>query len=265
MDGFQQACSILLGDIELGRMDFGGEVMRGWVRVNFTGQGCQWVSDWDAIADLEALPAAEPRRLDLALTTWLGEVTHHSVVEAHTAGLFRTGGRPPALKQITSSDPRAGRTCEIGKREKAAKFARCYEKGFQLCGQMGPLGESMTHIDGFAVEDIYRCETEYKATDAASIPWEAIERRDSYFAGSYPYFAQLLPGVESDILLRRPERQPQTDLKRLLANVRTQYGSGLFTALVAYHGDIGRVWDQIVGREHHADLLASGVLQVEHD
>lgn len=262
--GFQQAGHLAIGDMVLGRVDFGGESQRGWVRWDIPGKGCEWVRDWDAVAEVEALPAAEIRRLDVCLTTWEGEVGHDDIVKAHAEGRFICGGRPPALRQITSSDPRAGRTCEVGKREKADKFFRAYEKGFQLAGKLPPsLAAGCTHIDGHAIEDIYRCEVELKAENKG-IPWEVIERRDQYFAGSYPFLADLLPGVEADILQRRPERAPQTDLAAALENCRIQYGATLFTALHAYGGDMGAVFEKILGREHNQALLEAGVLLVDH-
>jgi DNA relaxase NicK len=271
-DGFQQACAVRMGDMALGRVDFGGKSQRGWVRWNITGQGCEWVEDWDALADVEALPATEIRRADIALTTWRGEVSHERVKAAHAAGRFNCGGRPPELRTIESSDDRAGETCYVGNR-KGDKFFRGYEKGLEMAARYGQAGVNMTHIQGvdedgaammFRVEDIYRCEVEFKA-EGSVVPWEAIERRDEYFVGSYPFLAELVPGVESDILMRRPERAPQTELAAVLANIRVQYGASLFTGLVAYHGDIGRVWEQICGKEHNARLLAAGVLLVDHD
>jgi phage replication initiation protein len=262
--GFQQAVTINIADMQLGRMDFGGESQRGWLRADLTGKGCEWVRQWDDLEAVEKLPASEIRRLDVALTTWDGEITHEQVVEAHTVGRF-TIRRPPALRQITSSDPRAGRTCEIGTREKSDKFMRCYEKGFELAGKHPArhLGD-ITHIDGKKVEGIYRCEVEFKAT-GTEIPWEVIERRDQYFAGSYPFCADVLPNVESDILMRRPERAPQTDLAVALENLRIQFGPTIFTALAAYQGDMTAVWDKIIGNHHNQFLVEAGVLLVEHE
>lgn len=266
-DGFEQACRVQLGvhrggktGMTLGRVDFGGASQRGWVRWNIPGSGCEWVKDWTALDAVEALPAAEIRRADIALTTWKGEVGHDLVEAAHGSGLFTSGGRPPDLRQITSSNPRAGRTCYVGNRE-SDKFFRGYEKGFELAAKFPG---TCTHIDGCPVEDIYRCEVELKAK-ASVIPWEVVERRDHYFAGCYPFLAELLPGMECDILMRRPERAPQTELLAALANCRVQYGATLFTALAAYHGDIFKVWDQIRGTEHNANLLAAGVLLVDHE
>ena len=262
--GFKQACTINVGDMPLGRMDFGGESQRDWVRVDIGGKGCEWLQDWTEISRVEELPSAQLRRLDIALTTWNGEITHDHVVQAHKAGRFATGGRPPALQQVTSSDPRAGRTCYIGKRE-SDKFMRCYEKGFELAGKYASrLPGHVTHIDSKAVEDIYRCEVEFKAT-GSDIPWEVIERRDQYFAGAYPFCADILPGVEADILMRRPEREPQIDLMAALDNCRIQFGPTLFTALMAYHGDITAVWEKVIGTRHNQTLLEAGVLLVDHE
>jgi DNA relaxase NicK len=263
MMGFQQGAMLQISDMPIGRIDYGGESQRGWVRVDITGKGCEWVQDWSSMEPVEALPKAQLRRLDIALTTWNGEVTHEQVVQAHTAGRF-TIRRPPKLQQILSSDPRAGRTCYIGEREKADKFMRCYEKGFELVGKYaGRAPGEITHIDGKRVEDIYRCEVEFKAT-GTDIPWEVVERRDQYFAGAYPFCGDVLPGVDSDILMRRPQRAPQIDLQAVLDNCRIQYGSTLYTALMAYGGDMTAVWDKVVGDHHSQTLVEAGVLLVEH-
>lgn len=261
--GFQQGAQIVAADMVVGRMDYGGESQKGWVRVDIPGKGCEWMN-FDDLSHLEELPSSQIRRLDVALTTWDGEVGHDQVVKAHQEGRFITRGRPPSLTQITSSDERAGRTCYIGQREKSDKFARCYEKGFELLAKAGRLPGLCTHIDGHLVEDIYRCEVELKASNT-DIPWEVIERRDQYFAGSYPFFGDVLPGVESDILMRRPERAIQTDLAAALENCRIQFGPTLYTALMAYQGDMTAVWDKVVGKTHSQALIEAGVLLVEHD
>ena len=261
--GFQQASQIVIGDMPVARLDFGGESQRGWVRTELTGKGCEWVQDWDSVDGLEQLPEAQPRRLDIALTTWDGEISHETVVDAHTKGQFHCGGRPPDLQQITSSNDRAGRTCYVGKRT-SDKFFRAYEKGFEMVGKMGRVPGTVTHIDGHRVEDIYRCELELKA-EATPIGWDVIERRDQYFAGAYPFCGRVLPGVEADILMRRKERAPQTDLAVALENCRIQFGPTLFTALHAYHGDMTAVWDKVCGDHHAEHLLQAGVLLVDHD
>lgn len=261
--GFQQASQIVIEDLPVARLDFGGESQRGWVRTEMSGKGCEWVQDWDALERVEELPSAQIRRLDIALTTWAGEVTHQTVVDAHTDGRFKTGGRPPDLQQITSSNERAGRTCYVGKRT-SDKFFRAYEKGFEMLGKLGRCPGQVTHIDGHRVEDIYRCELELKSENTP-IGWDVIERRDQYFAGAYPFCADVLPGIEADILQRRKERAPQTELAVALENCRIQYGALLYTALRAYGGDMTAVWDKVIGDRHNEALLEAGVLLVEHE
>lgn len=259
--GFEQGAKIMLANMPIGRMDYGGETQRGWVRVDLHATGCEWVQDWAALGNVEALPSAQLRRLDVALTTWDGEITHEQVVQAHSSGRFTTRGRPPVLQQITSSDPKAGRTCYVGKREQSDKFMRCYEKGLELSAKHGG---NVTAINGHNVEDIYRCEVEFKAANQ-DIPWEVIERRDQYFAGAYPFCADVLPNVEADVLMRRPEREPQMTLAAALEHCRIQYGPTLYTALMAYGGDMTAVWDKIIGHGHNQALLEAGVLMVDHE
>jgi phage replication initiation protein len=214
------------------------------------------------LAAIEALPSSQIRRLDIALTTWAGEVGHDQVVQAHTDGRFTTR-RPPNLQQILNTD--GGRTCNIGKREKSDKFMRCYEKGYEMASKLGGhLPGAVTHIEGSRIEDIYRCEVELKAV-TADIPWEVIERRDQYFAGAYPFCADVLPNVEADILKKRPEREAQTSLAAALENCRVQFGPTLFTAMHAYQGDMTAVWDKIIGNHHNQNLLEAGVLLVNHE
>lgn len=264
MHGFELGCELRLADQPIGRMDYGGHSQRGWLRVTLWGKGCAWVDDWMAAESvLGGLERSQIMRVDPALTTWNGELSHDVIVAAHTAGAFCSGGRPPALQQIINTDPRAGQSCYIGKRA-SDKYARAYEKGYQLAAMLGIGGRTLTHIDGHRIEDIYRVEVELKAK-TRPIPWELIGQRDQYFAGCYPFLATLLPEVECDILMRRPAREPQMDLRAALDTVRHQFGSTLHTALTAFDGDILAVWDAIVGNSHNEALLKAGVLLVEHE
>jgi len=261
-DGFAQGAALRFADQVIGRLDYGGEQQRGWVRVNVTGTGCENVADWDAIEAVEALSSAQLRRTDIALTTWRNEVNHERVERAHGHGGFNGGGRPPTMQQIISSDPNAGRSICVGSR-RGDKYFRGYEKGLQLYGKQGLPVAHDTTIEGHPIRGIYRCEVELKAKETV-IPWELIERRDQYFTGCYPFLGELLPGLEADILMRRPERGPQLELQAAIRNVRTQYGATLYTALVCYGGDITRLMDEIVGKDHNKALLEAGVLNFEH-
>ena len=262
--GFKQGAQIVVEDLVLGRLDYGGEHMRGWVRADLSGGGCEWVTNWAAADSLDDLANASIRRVDVALTTWKGEVTHDQVVKAHQLGRF-TVRRPPVLQTIESSDPCAGRTCYIGNRETSDKFMRTYEKGYEMMKGLPPGIDrsAITLVDGFAPAGIYRCEVEFKPV-TCDIPWHLIARRDEFFAGAYPFCADVLPGVDADILQRRPERVAQTSLAIAMENIRIQYGATLFTAMVAHGGDFMAVWDKIAGTTHNQALLEKGVLLVDH-
>ena len=261
-NGFKSAADLLLGDMQVGFMAYGGESQRGNVMVNITGVGCEWaVPDWEQVQDaVDGLPEYEVRRLDIALDTFHREVTHEKVVQAHRNGLFTLAGRPPSMTRIEPEDPLEGATIYIGKRENS-KFLRCYQKGLELV-QSYPRG-AIRYLDGVPVEDIYRVELELKAKDGP-LPVDLIDKRDQYFAGAYPYL-QTLVDVNPEVFVRPREKGPQSDLAGMLEHIRNQYGNTLFTALAAYQGDIGEVWSKIVGHKHNADLLAAGVLLVDHD
>ena len=87
-DGWLRAGELsMAGDVSLGRIDYEGDSQRGWVRVNITGEGCGWVQDWSAVEGLrDRLAEPEIKRLDIALTTYGGEVTHDRVIDAHRRG-----------------------------------------------------------------------------------------------------------------------------------------------------------------------------------
>jgi DNA relaxase NicK len=268
--GFKHGARVMMCGVPVGRMDYGGDSQRGWCRVDIPGEGCGWVKEWEAVREVEQLPDAQVKRLDIALTTWDGEVDHDTVVDAHARGRFITRGRPPELTRIEKSDERSGRTCYIGAREKSDKFMRCYEKGKEMAAKLmathtmpGEIDWSTATINGKRVDDIYRCEVELKAV-TKDIPWEVIDRRDQYFTGAYPFCADILPGIEGDILMPRPERLAVMTLDAALDQVRKQFGSTLYTALHAHAGDMTTVWDRIVGDKHNDRLVEAGVLLADH-
>jgi len=270
-DGWQQRGRVVVEDLVLATIDYGGQSQRGWVRCDMSGEACGWVQDWSEAEAITELPKAQLRRVDVALTTWRGEVTYEGCLEAYAAGRFSPGscgGRAPKDRRIESSDPYAGRTLEVGARETSPKFMRCYEKGWQLLAKAGMPSAAragVTAIDGFHPADIFRCEVEFKSTDRYDVPWDILHRPDEFFAGAYPFCQDVLPGVDVNLLARRPERQAQRSLEIALEHVRTQFGPTLFTALHAYEGDITAIWDRIVGKGHSRALLEAGVLLVEHD
>jgi phage replication initiation protein len=259
--GYEQAADLCLKDMHVGLVAYGGESQKGWVSVNLSGRGCEWVQDWEEAEDaLTALPSFESRRVDIALDTYKREVTHDTVVSAYREGLFTTCGRPPKMTRIVPEDPQDGRTIYVGQRTQG-KFLRAYEKGFEI---VKGLREDLKidSIDGVPIADIFRLELELKAKNGP-LPIDLIERRDQYFAGAYPYLQKVVE-IEPEIFHRKREAGPQTDMEAALSQIRYQYGSTLFTALAAHAGDVGAVWEKIVGKKHNESLLEKGVLLVDH-
>lgn len=263
--GYTSSADVMLGDMRVGLMAWGGVHQRDWVSIGITGRGCEWVPDWTRAEDaVGELPGIGLRRVDLALDTRDGSVSDAVVGQAYADGEFGPpgAGRPPVIERYQSSD--GGRTIYIGRRDQA-KFFRGYEKGRELLkDHPGHWQGLITHIDGARVEDLYRLEVEFKPKHQR-LPDDLIERRDQYFAGAYPFLGHVLRDVEPEIFVQRRERGPQLDLDAALAQVRHQYGSTLFTALAAYHGDMLAVWDRIVGSKHNGALVDAGVLRVEHE
>lgn len=256
---------VLAGDVALGRIDYDGESQRGWVRTNLTGEGCGWVQDWNAAEALrDTLAEAEIRRLDIALTTYQGEVTHDRVIEAHGRRRFSSGGRQPHYRVIGGSDPRAGRTIYIGKREGSDKMLRCYEKGYEMLTRVPESWRAtVTHIEGNAVGEIYRVELELKA-ETKFIPWSAIGQRDEVFAGAYPFCAELLPEAQHVKLMTLPDFRPRCDLETALDHCRRAYGGILRAAVLAHGGDVAKVLERVSGPEPSRALIEAGILTVAH-
>lgn len=265
-DGWLQAGEIKLADISIARVDYAGESQRGWVRVNLTGVGCGFVYDWNACQGLFlTLVEGEIKRLDIALTTFNGEVGHDDVIAAHGRNEFCSGGRQPHYHMVGGgSDPRAGRTIYVGKREGSDKMLRCYEKGFEMLSQVPvTMRPNVTKIGGSDVEKIYRVELELKANEKY-IPWSAITQRDDVFAAAYPFCASLLPGVSHFKLQKLPDFKPITTMESSLDNCRRAYGAILRTALMAHGGDREKVFSRILSEFPSTALIESGVLTVAH-
>jgi phage replication initiation protein len=275
MDGWQFRRSLMIaGDVVMGHIDFGGDHMRGVVRVSIPGSGCAWVQDWDVFERLpKVLEKASIMRLDIALTTYQGEVTHERVIAAHEARQFCTGGRHPHRRVIEGSDPHAGKTVYVGNR-KSAKFLRAYEKGWEMLKDYPVSVREMIasmggriQVDGVGhVEPhkVYRVEVEFKDEDRRTVPWEAIGKRDEYFAGAYPFCAALLPGVPETRIKAIPEAGAKLALASALDHCRRSYGATIRAAVMAYGGDLERVMGIITSEKPADQLIAAGVLLVNH-
>ena len=277
VDGFTTRVVVKLVDVLAFSMDFGGESQRGWVRVTMTGDSCLLVKDWARMQDLvNQLDTAQLRRVDVALTTLEGEVSHESVLQAYTDGQFKGRGRNPKMTMIQGSDPWDGRTIYVGNR-KGAKYLRAYEKGLEQArglaetlrglGAGSPHGVSMA-MDGVEgmhqITNIYRTEVEFKAVDDAIIGWDILEKsRDSYFVGAYPFCSELLPGVDAKrIQCDFPEQKTKLALMEQAAHCKRAYG-GLLAALMEVYKDPAEVVALLTASEPSQMLVEAGIYMLK--
>lgn len=276
-DGWTYAAEIFLPDHPIARIDYGGESQRDWVRFDMPGSGCAWVQDWALIErTFSGVVDSEISRLDIAFTTSDPSVVSDAkVVQAFDDGQFCCGGRPPGMRTIMNSDPTAGKTRYIGKRENH-KFLRCYEKGWEMFKDLPDSAEflrkpgvqvAMDHMGMVNVQDVYRVELELKNVDKF-IPWTVIQRRDEVFAGSYPFCAKLLPDAPHWVMQELPSFKPRAALLEALGNAFRSYGGTWKAAHLAYGGDdvaLLRLAKEMLASEPSRRLVESGVLTVDHE
>jgi DNA relaxase NicK len=265
-DGYTTGAEFLLSGARVGRMDWGGAVMREWVRVVIEGTGCGYV-EWADSGPLVAI--AQLRRCDPCVTWFDGSMTHERVQAAYHAGGFKGQGRPPRARIVMSDgDPWAGRSYYVGAPDKGQgkpfKFARCYEKGLQVLKLEGrvPTADAdptLVLVDGHPARDVYRIEVEFNAQDSVPLPWDMVRQPLAYWRGAYPWLASIIAGSER--YLCEPSRPlPGTDLARALEHVRTQFGEVLYTALQLADGDMGAVMAAILGTRHSERMVRAGAL-----
>ena len=270
-DGWEHRRSLFIADVRIGAIDYGGESQREWVRVDMPGSGCEWVQDWSKVAALvDVLKEATLRRVDIALTTYDGSVSHELVIQAHDDKQFSSGGRHPHRRVVTSSDVRAGKTVYVGNRD-GAKFLRAYEKGMEILQKHVPawMRAGVTGLDfnghgRAAVEDVYRVEVEFKDADGKVLPWPMLVERDAYFSGAYPFCASLLPGAPERKVQTMPDFGAKMALLTQLEHARRAYGSILRTAIEAFGGDRDLVFSMVTADKPSERLIQAGVLTVEH-
>lgn len=262
-DGWAYRADLMLVDLKIGTIDYGGTHQREWLRVQMPGSGCEWVQDWAAIESLGETLEAEIRRLDIALTTFMREVTFSDVINAHAAGGFkgRHGGVSPNLRTIQHSDPSIGNTAYIGLRS-SDKMLRCYEKGKESLKALGASQRAaITTYEGFPIDDVFRVELELKARETF-IPFTAIGRRDDVFAGAYPFTSNLLVGVPEWRMQKLPDFKAKAAISKALENCRNSYGAIIRAGLDYCGGDHMKLLEIIMADEPSNALIEAGVMCV---
>lgn len=279
-DGWESRRNILMGDMPIAAMDYGGDSQRGWLRFDMSGKGCEWVEDWNALAGLRTrLDSAELRRVDICLDTYDGSVTHESVLAAYEQELFKRpeGGRNPKLKKVETSCTTDGRTIYIGSRSSSPRFIRCYEKGWEIVAKMGipstflKPGLAVDFLeDGSRIQasDFYRVEVELKAIDTVIVPWPCLTDSDSYFAGASIFCQQLVDVAPRRAQALPSQLKPKAVLASQIEHARRAVG-GLFRALIEIHGNDmetkARLFDEFAADKPSERLIREGVLTVNYE
>lgn len=268
-DGWEhRRCLMLAGDQLLAKVDYGGESQRGWLRFDMSGDGCDWVQDWKAMAGIGAdLEEAEIRRLDIALTVTDGSINHESCLAAHAAGQFTNFGRSPKARQVLPSEGRDGRTLYVGRRE-GSRYFRCYEKGWEMLSKL-PEGfrSQVTAVEynGQMVDPalLYRVEVELKSDEGIYIPWRALTDPDDYYAGACPFLASLLPKAAPVVIQKMPDFKPKLEAIAALEHCRLAYGGAMRAVIAAGLMTREELLDAVIGEKPSERLVRSGVMTLE--
>lgn len=280
--GYERSYSVFIEDVPVGLVAEGGEHQRGWSYVGITGTGCNWVKNWDRAQEAASeLDGYSVKRVDIAYDTFDTSKGFDATLEAYRHGGFNTGGRPPKCEPMKPERFEDSAIIRIGNRERD-KYYRGYEKGKE---QLGPQISAVADREDFDITewashgtaliqggkvvhertlDWFRHEIELKPK-SGPLPEDVIDRRDQYFAGAYPYLGTLLKDVDAQAFTVRRDVSQKLALAVSLESLRLQWGNTLYTALEAYEGDVGAVWELIVGKKHCQALIEAGVLLVDHE
>lgn len=210
------------------------------VHVNLHGEGCLRVSHakWAEVASFIEAGQGWITRCDLAVDVFAGEDIA-AVPGAYLAGAFNVRGQRPAQREAGAWTSGHSRTFYVGRRETGKEF-RGYEKGDQLFG--ADVGDPWV-----------RYEVEFR-NNARVIATDILRRPADFFAGAYPFCADLLARLSIDAAAERiPAGQRVKDATAKAAAMRLgtwvkSVAAPSLCALLRYGGE---VLDLIVDSEAH--------------
>lgn len=186
---------------EIGSVSGGGEHQRGTFCFTLKGEACTYgVEGWERTAfDFFSVLEGKITRVDLCRDFYDGEKGGVDAArEGYRSGLFDYRNRRPSCEVAGDWEHGKSRTWYVGKRD-SGKLFRAYEKGHQF-GDMN--------------SNWWRAEVEIRGHQRI-IPLEAIIRPASFFAGAYPFCADLLEGVPP-VTLPTSHKQAEASVERCL-------------------------------------------------
>lgn len=166
---------------EVGSVSGGGAQQRGTFCFTLKGEACTYGREgWERAAfELFSVLEAKVTRVDLCRDFYDGEKGGVDAArDGYRSGLFDYRNRRPSCEVAGDWEHNQGRTWYVGKRE-SGKLFRAYEKGHQF----GDMGSAW-----------WRAEVELRGHQRI-IPLEVLLRPAAFFAGAYPFCAELLDGV----------------------------------------------------------------------
>jgi phage replication initiation protein len=179
--GYDASYDIVIAGQVVGLAAYG--VKQGSCYLSFTGRGCALLDMSKLQRYMRKLPLVKITRVDIAFDDFEGVTGFEHAKEAFMSDRFVTAGRPPKCGVIQSDGEiidgqivyMGGSTFYVGRRQ-SGKMYRGYEKGRQKGDPTSPW---------------FRHEVEIRAADR-EIPLHVLTDPDTYFAGAYPYCADVL-------------------------------------------------------------------------
>lgn len=186
--GYRRAFDLVLDGHNIGIAATGAR--QGSCYISITGRGCKLMDMGKTAALLSSLPYVKLTRVDVALDDELGLTGFEQSRSAYLAGQFITRGKPPVCGEIRSGGVAVdgelqylgGSTFTVGTRA-GGKLYRGYEKGRQ---------------QGDTDSKWFRHEVEFRSANR-EIPLHVLTKPDSFFAGFYPYLAEVLDLLKSAV------------------------------------------------------------------
>lgn len=166
---------------EVASVSGGGETQRGTFCFSLKGNGCTFAqAGWEhRVYEFFAPLQPKVTRIDLARDFFKGEYCYSQALQAYEDGEFSYRGRAPSTMSIGDLIEGHSTTFQVGKRE-SGKVFRGYDKGHQFKLMDDPW---------------WRAEVELRSNNRI-IPFEALIRPSSFFAGAYGFTARILEDVE---------------------------------------------------------------------
>lgn len=277
MRGYSEGKFLKIGSVQIGTIGYGAK--HGRISVSLTGSACKkFITDEHFYMVYEVLKLLDARisRIDLALDFYQAEFTFDAVFNAYKNQRFKKENSPfnPVYSIVSGCDKHgnnAGRTLYVGRRD-GEVMARIYEKGLEVFAKMSEEYRELSteREDNFfkqnkfttIADDWLRVEIEFKRKEKTRpIILEIILCRDDFYAGSFPYCADLLGSATGRGRGSLKTTKQITHDKLILAH-RASYGNHVHSLRDIGFSDT-EIVDLLDTGSHNQKLLKAGLIEIE--